>query len=186
MIPSATQNVSDVAKSGIARSILRECRTELAWLAFFVTANEDVATACVIDACALAEVQGDGYEKWLMEWARYATVRSAVQMQRVRISQLSWLYEGRMCSHRAHPSLSPDSVEFVVEETSSLVAKVDVLCRSVLLICGIEKRPFHEAALMLGVSDDTVQAAYCSALEYLEVMGCERFRDQNQGAAVCN
>jgi hypothetical protein len=186
MISTAHENRSAVAARDELGSNLSQCLTGLEWLAFFVTADENVATACVIDACGLTEPGNHAFDDLMMQWERYGTIRTAIQMQRGRIAQLSSTYGCRVCMHRSHAELSPDSIELVVEESSLLVTKLDVLCRCALVICGIEKRPVHEAASWLGVTDSMVQAAYCKALEYLEVIRCERFRDENEYAAVCN
>ena len=122
----------------------------------------------------------------MMRWARSETIRTAIQVQRVRIAQLSSTYERPICLHGSHAELSPDSIELVVEEGSLLVLKLDVLCRCALVICGIEKRPVHDAASLLGVNDCVVRSAYCNALEYLDVIRCERFQSEYNYSAVCN
>ena len=186
MISTAQENRSAVAACDDVGSNLSQCLTGLEWLAFFLTADDSIATACVIDAGGLAEPKNHAFDGLMTQWVRHRTIRTAIQMQRFRIAQLSSTYECRICMHCSHAELSPDSIELVVEESSRLAMKLDVLCRCVLVICGIEKRPVHEAASLLGVTDRMVQAAYCRALEYLDVIRCERFRDENEYAAVCN
>ena len=48
------------------------------------------------------------------------------------------------------------------------------------------KRQAHEAAFLLGVDQTSVEGAYCAAIKFLEVIGCEQFQRQNDFAAVCN
>ncbi|MBV9609359.1 MAG: hypothetical protein JO187_07360 [Acidobacteria bacterium] len=186
MISTAYENRSSVTARDDAHSNLSQCLTGLEWLAFFMTANVDVATACVVDACGVAESANHGSDALTIEWARYGTIRTAIQSQQVRIAQLSSTYERRSCMHRPHAELSAESIELVIAEDGPLLMKLDALCRCALVICGIEKRSVREAASLLGVTDSIVRAAYCNALEYLDVVGCERFRDQNDYAAVCN
>jgi DNA-directed RNA polymerase specialized sigma24 family protein len=61
-----------------------------------------------------------------------------------------------------------------------------VLCRCALVLCGIEKYSTREAALLLGIDYTSVESAYCAALQFLDVIGCEQFRQENEFAAVCN
>ena len=173
----ATENVGGV---------FSQYREELEWLANFLTGDEKIAAACVVDACALAESENPGFQAWLLEWARLATIRSAVQIQQRRLAQLSSAYMQRRCTHGGHAALSSDWSDVLVEESNVLIAKLDVLCRCALVICGLEKRSAHEAALLLGVDPISVEGAYCAAIKFLDVIGCEQLQQHNDFAAVCN
>jgi len=182
--------VSDEFPKGLATqeigNVFTHYRDELEWVANFLTGDKNVATACVIDACALAESETPDFQEWPLEWARVGTIGSAVQIQQQRIAQLSSAYMVRPCIHRGHAALSADSVEIVIEESSALIMKMDVLCRCALVICGLEQRSTHEAALMLGVDQCSVEGAYCAAIHFLEVLGCEQLRGQNEFAGLWN
>ena len=125
-------------------------------------------------------------DDWLLEWARLATMHSAMEIQGSRIKQLSHVYLQRPCIHGGHTALSQDSLELVIEQSSVLVTKLDVLCRCALVICGIEKYSVESAAALLAIDPASVEGAYCAALQFLEVIGCEQFRGQNSFAAICN
>jgi len=183
----ATNIESRSPSAGVNRfgEIFSHYRTELQWLAAFVTANETVAEACVIDACGLAESQQEP-GNLLVQWQRRATVRAAIEIQRVRIAQLSSTYNRQLCRHHSHAPLSQEAVDLVIDEGSRVMNALDALCRCVLVICGIEKRSIAEAASLLRVSNKIARAAYCSALEYLDVIRCERFREEHECAAVSN
>jgi len=183
---AAHKSFPEHASTENVRRIFKQYREELQWLATFLTGDEKTAAACVIDACALTESENPGFQEWLLEWARLATIRSAVQIQQRRIAQLNPVYMQCPCTHRGHPALSADSAELLVEESHLLVAKLDVLCRFVLVICGLEKRSAGEAAVLLGVDRTSVEGAYCAAIRFLEVIGCEQIQRQNEFAAVCN
>lgn len=187
MISTAGDNHSGLATCAGIRNVFSQYRTELEWLAYFVTGDKTVAAASVTDACALSVSRNQIFEEWLLNWARYATIRAAIQIQASRIAQLTSTYERvRTCPHHGHHALSPNSIELVVEETDVLLNRMDVLSRCALVICGIEKRSSSQAAVLLGISRTAAEAAYCAALEYLAVVRCERFRNQNDFAAVCN
>ncbi len=174
-----------VATESIGR-VFNQHREELEWLANFLTGDELIAAACVIDASALAESENPGFQEWLSEWTCLATIRSAVQIEQRRIAQLASAYKQRPCMHGGHTALSSDWREILVEESNVLIARLDVLCRFALVICGLEKRSAHEAALLLGVDPTSVEGAYCTAMKFLEVIGCEQFQRQNDFAAICN
>ena len=82
--------------------------------------------------------------------------------------------------------MSSDWREILVGESSVVIARLDVLCRSVLVICGLEKRSACEAAALLGIDPAAVEGAYCAALRSLEVVSCQQFQRQNDSAAVHN
>jgi len=174
-----------VQTHGIGK-VFSDYREELEWLAKFLTSDEKLAMACMVDACALAKSQNPNFEEWLLQWARLATIRSAVEMQRSRIVQLSAAYRGRPCVHDGHKALSEDSLDLIVEESHVLMSRLDVLCRCALVICGIEKKPADEAAVFLGIDPAGVESAYCTALNFLEVIGCEQLQREDNLVAICN
>ncbi|MBV9341325.1 MAG: hypothetical protein JO159_10615 [Acidobacteria bacterium] len=164
--------------------VFSEYRETLVWLANFLTGDKNVAEACVIDACALAEAQTPGLQGWPVEWARLATIRSAMEMQQKRIAQLSSVYAHRPCIHGGHRALVQESIEVLVAESDALIGKLDVLCRFALLLCGLEKHSAQKAALLLSIEHASVEGAYCAAVRYLKVIGCEQFRQQNFAAML--
>jgi hypothetical protein len=125
-------------------------------------------------------------DDWLIEWAGDATLVAAFQAQRPRIAQLAAIYERRPCGHLDHAALPQTLIELAVAEAGVLRKRLDVLCRSALLLCGIKKRSARESALLLGVSEATVSSAYCAAIECLDVIQCELLREADQFAAICN
>jgi DNA-directed RNA polymerase specialized sigma24 family protein len=186
MSSAANQYRSERAATQGIGKVFSEQREGLQWLARFLTGDDKVASACVIDACALAESQNPNLENRLVKWGRLTTIHSAVQVQRSRIVQLFPVYLRRPCTHGRHSALVQDSIELVVETSSLLIARLDVLCRCALVLCGIEKYSTREAALLLGIDYTSVESAYCAALQFLDVIGCEQFRQENEFAAVCN
>lgn len=145
----------------------------LKWLAEFLTGDEMIASACVIDACTLTQCEYEIGEEWFWSWFRSATIHSALEMQRSRIVQLSSVYDRGGCMHGHHAPLSQDMIGFVASESESIRHQLDVFCRFVVILCGVEQRPPGEAALLLGTSKHAVEVAYCASLELLEVIWCE-------------
>lgn len=186
MLGAASGNLPEPPAREYVGRVFSQHREELEWLANFLTGDETVAAACLVDACALAESENPGFQEWILKCAFLATIRSAVQIQQRRIVQLSFAYQQRPCIHGGHTALSYDWRQIVVEESSVVIARLDVLCRSALVICGFESRSADEAAALLGIDPAGVEGAYCAAIKSLEVISCEQFQRRNDFAAVCN
>jgi len=186
MMGTAGRNLPEPPAREYIGRVFSQHREELEWLANFLTGDETIAAACLVDACALAESENPGFQEWLLKCACLATIRSAVQIQQRRIVHLSFAYKQRPCIHGGHPALSSDWREILVGESSVVIARLDVLCRFALVICGLEKRSAHEAAVLLGIDQAAVEGAYCDAIKSLEVISCEQFQRQNDCAAVYN
>ena len=153
------------------RGAFAEHEEELTWLASFLTGNDAVAEACVIDACAIAQNFSEALGDRLEVSPTFATIYSVLQIHESRIAELSPLYESRgYCTHEQLPAAS---VEFIVMNSDVIRCRLDTLCRFALVMCGIEKCPLAEAAQWLGISQLAVEAAYCAALESLQIINCE-------------
>jgi hypothetical protein len=186
MISAATKSFPETAVSEYAGTVFSQNREELEWLANFLTGDEKIAEACLVDACAQAESGNPSLQQWSSTWASMSTIRSAAQIQQRRIAQLSYAYMQCGCIHGGHTALSSDWCGILLEESSVVCTRLDILCRFVLVICGLEKRCANEAALLLGVDPAIVEGAYCAAIKCLEVIGCEQFQRQNEFSAVWN
>lgn len=165
----AANNVNNkVASANAIRGVFHDRQDELQWLAYFITADRNLAEKCVVDACTLSQKQNPVFEQWLATWARYATVRAAINTQHGEIRQLAATYEQVRCTHHRHPRLPAASIERLTRRTDSMFELVDALARAALIICGVEGHSFTEAALLLGVRNSIVLAAYCQGLQCLD------------------
>jgi hypothetical protein len=168
------------------RTPFAEHDQELTWLAEFLTDNETVASACVIDASTRPEGENGKSQEWLWPWPREATIRSALDVQRVRIAQLSSVYACCDCVYGEHAALASEMLEFLVRESDLIRLKLDTICRFVLVLCGIGNRCSREVASLLGISEHAVEAAYCAALESVDVIRSQAMVDAYGCAAPCN
>jgi hypothetical protein len=164
---------SRIASAEEIRTAFIENNQALTWLAEFLTGDEMIASACLIDACTLAECEYEIGQEWFWISVRDATIHSALDIQRSRIAQLSRVYDYGSCTHQHHAPLSQYMIGFVASESDAIRHKLDGLCRFVLILCGVEQRPPEEAALLLGISKHAVDVAYCAALESLEIIRCQ-------------
>ena len=158
---------------------------ELNWLAFFLTCDKELARVCILDACALATTANDVLVHRLDQWTRCCTIVSAVEMQQQRITQLAAVHERTRCFHAAHAPLVPVALELLYDNAEELSLEIDTLCRATLILLGIERYSLNESALMLGVSQTAVEAAYCAALESIEILSCEALLETVIAAQPC-
>lgn len=147
-------------------------RPELRWFAYFIAGDEDVAEACVVDARAVSTTHNQVFSDWLLEWARYATIRAAIQVQKERLVLQARTFDHLTCSH-THEPLQTATIDFILQNSEALIKRLDALSRVALVLCGFEKHPVGEAAVLAGVSAKILRAAYCAALQSLEVLQCE-------------
>ncbi len=64
MINAANKSFPEPAVSEYVGSVFSQNREELEWLANFLTGDENIADACVVDACAQAESEISGLQEW--------------------------------------------------------------------------------------------------------------------------
>ena len=159
-----------IAGADEIRTAFTQHKKELTWVAEFLTGDEVMASACVVDACTRSESRDENSEEWFWICMRETTIRSALDLQRVRIDQLASIYERRDRIHCQHVSLSAGTAELLAIEFDTVQLRVDVLCRFVLILCGIEQRSITEAAQLLGITRCAVESAYSAALESLEII----------------
>lgn len=150
------------------RKIFADYHDALHWLAGFLIGDK-LASACVIDACNVAERRGPVFHEWLAHWAARATLRCALQMQRADVAELGPTYERRELVDTKRPLLSPEDLQLLAEESDVLRDRLDVLCRFVLVMHGIAKESCEEVAAQLGVSQSAVERAYCVAFDTLHL-----------------
>ena len=167
------------------RIVFREHKEALAWLAVFLTGSAELAKVCVVDALALATAPSDVVAESLERWTRCCTIRSAIEMQQSRISLLASIYERNPCRRWNHATLSPVVLALLYDNPEELGLCLDVLCRAALVLCGIEGYSSTDAALMLGLSRTAVEAAYCTASEFLEILSCKMLVDSGADAQPC-
>lgn len=173
------------ATGGEVRKAFREHREELAWLAVFLTANTELANVCLVDACAVAATPSDVCPLWLESWTRCCTIRSAVEMQQSRISLLASAYECTPCPHRDHTPLAPLVLAVLYDKPERFGRCLDVLRRAAVVLIGIEHYSPTESAHILGISGTAVEAAYCAALDFFDILHCEMLGDLDMGVPCC-
>ena len=64
MISAASKSFPEPAVSEYVDIVFSQNREELEWLANFLTGDEKIAEACVVDACAQAESENPSLQEW--------------------------------------------------------------------------------------------------------------------------
>lgn len=153
------------------RNVFGDYHNALYWLADFLTGDKKLAEACIIDACAIALTQGPTFHEWLVYWAARATVRCALQRRHAQIAELAPVYEKDEPIVETFLPLSAEYFQLLVTNSEAIRARLDVLCRFVLVYRGIAKDSCDAVAAELGISPDTVERAYGVALDALDLPG---------------
>lgn len=167
------------------RNVFGDYHNALHWLAIFLIGDEKLAAGCIVDACTIAQTQTPTFHEWLTHWAARATVRCAFQRQRTRIAELAPEYEKSEPSQRERPPLSAEYFRLLVKNSEDIHARLDILCRFVLVIRGIAKDSYGEVAAQLGISRSAVERAYCVAFDTLDREQAVGFAGDGQPKRRC-
>ena len=171
------------ATASDVRAIFADYHDAIYWLARFLV-GEELAPACIIDACTIAEHQESLFHEWLAHWAARATLRAALQRQRNQIIELAPGYEQFDRVHANRRLLFPEDLHLLVEESDILITQLDVLCRFVLIMYGIAKESLRDVAAQLEISTTAVERAYCVAFDTLHLISTKTPSEMEIPAAV--
>ena len=145
----------------------------LAKLAFLITGDRATADQAVVEACEITLQGNSPFRDWLLEWAKAATVASAVSRGGGAIRICEAAYKDRRCSHGEHLSQG-DAEEraagldlILGTDAQTLIAELDPLCRAVLVLRAALLSSIQDCALRLNVSRAAVLAADCHFLTWL-------------------
>ncbi len=151
------------------RKIFGDYHNVLRWLAVFLIGDSKLADTCIVDACNIAQTQTPAFHEWLVQWAARATVGCALQMQYAQLAELIPKYETSEPAHLNHPPLSPEYFLSLINNSEEIHARLDVLCRFVLVLRGVADDSYDKVAAQLGISRSAVEGAYCVAFDTLEL-----------------
>jgi DNA-directed RNA polymerase specialized sigma24 family protein len=149
------------------RSLLRR-------LAFLITGDQATAEQAVVNACELILHRHSPFRDWLFEWAKAATITSAISRRAAAIRACEADYEIKGCTHQEH--LSPGDAEehasrlqFVLEtDPKKLTVQLDPLCRAMLVLRVATRSSIQDCVLRLNVCRAAVLGANCRAMSWLE------------------
>jgi hypothetical protein len=148
-------------------------RNVLGRLAFLITGDQATADQAVVQAYEITLQGNCPFRDWLLEWAKAATIASAISQGTGAIRICEAAYKDHKCPHVEH--LSPGdaeeraaSLDLILEaDAQTLIAELDPLCRAVLVLRVAIRSSILDCALRLNVSRAAVFAANCHVLTWL-------------------
>jgi DNA-directed RNA polymerase specialized sigma24 family protein len=163
-----------LASSHEIQSAFVEQRDHLNWIALLITGDRALADQAVINASDLSASNSSVFRDWLMRWTNTATVRAAVREVRDLISASASRYIDSSYEHSDNGVLSDNQIASLRHvDTRDIVAALDPLARSALVLRGIQHFSITDCALLLDMPRRIVAAAYCRAV---------RWNDERTGA----
>jgi DNA-directed RNA polymerase specialized sigma24 family protein len=163
-----------LASSHEIQSAFVEQRDYLNWIALIITGDHALAEQAVIKASDLSASYSSVFRDWLIAWTNTATVRAAVREVRDLISASASRYTDSSCEHSDNDLLSDGQIASLRHvDTGDIVAALDPLARSALVLRGIQHFSVADCALLLDLPRRIVAAAYCRAV---------RWNDERAGA----
>jgi DNA-directed RNA polymerase specialized sigma24 family protein len=148
-------------------SAFDEQRDYLDWIALLITGDQALADQAVINASDLSASSSSVFRDWLIGWTKSATVRAAVREVRDFISASANRYINSFCGHPDCDVLSDDEIALLRHlDTRDIIAALDPLARSALVLRGIQHLSIADCALLLDVPRQIVAAGYCQALRW--------------------
>jgi DNA-directed RNA polymerase specialized sigma24 family protein len=148
-------------------------RNVLHRLAFLITGDPATADQAVVQAREITLQGNSPFRDWLLEWAKAATIASAISHGTKAIRICEATYRDRRCPHIEHLSQGDAeeraaSLDLILgADTQKLFSELDPLCRAVLVLRVAIRSSIQDCALRLNVSRAAVLAANCHAMTWL-------------------
>jgi DNA-directed RNA polymerase specialized sigma24 family protein len=148
-------------------------RNVLGKLAFLITGDQTTADQAVDQACEMTLQGNSPFRDWLFEWAKAATIGTAISHGTEAIRVCEAAYKDRRCPHVEHLSQNDDeertaSLDLILAaDAQQLIAELDPLCRAVLALRVAIRSSIQDCALRLNVPRAAVLGANCHAMTWL-------------------
>ena len=170
---AATLDTRNHASPAEIVACFQDQRNVLGRLAFLITGDQATADQAVVQACEITLQGNSPFRDWLLEWAKAATIASAIShgTEAIRICEAA--YKDQRCPHVEHLSPGDDeeraaSLDLILgADAQTLIAELDSLCRAVLVLRVAIRSSIQDCALRLNVSRAAVLAANCHVLMWL-------------------
>jgi hypothetical protein len=166
-------------------------RNVLSRLAFLITGHPATADQAVVQACEMTLQGNSPFRDWLFEWAKAATIATAISHATEAIRICEAAYKDRRCPHVEHLSQGDAeeraaSLDLILRaDARKLIAELDALCRAVLVLRIAIRSSIHDCALRLNVSRAAVLAANCHVLTWLEGQRTNTLEEKPDAAPLC-
>lgn len=166
---------SSLVSSHEIKSIFAEQRDYLYWTSMVITGDDAIAKQAMVNASDLSASWSGVFRDWVIGWANHVTVQAAVRAVHDLISASAKRYSGSSCETSDYDDPSEGlSVVLSNDQVASLrrvaprdiVAALDPLARSALVLRGIQHASIADCALLLDVPRQIFADAYCQALRW--------------------
>lgn len=133
-------------------------------LAYLINGDEVQAEDSLTAAYELAGQGETLFRDWWLEWAKFATVRSAIQARLADIRECQDRYKGSDCKHpryRPHvmrPDLPAMTESILHLDPEMVVAKLDSLARAILVLRGVLGASVRDCSIQLNLPSGSVLA----------------------------
>ena len=157
-------------------------------LAFLITGDQETADQVVVQTCEMTLQGNSPFRDWLFEWAKAATIASAISHGTEAIRSCEPTYKDVRCPHAEHlwqgdsdeRALSLDLV--LGTDALTLIAEWDPLCRAVLVLRAALRSSIQDCALRLNVSRAAVLGANCHVLTWLQERPVDAVEDNHDAS----
>jgi DNA-directed RNA polymerase specialized sigma24 family protein len=166
---------SSVVSSHEIKSVFAERRDYLYWISLVITGDDAIAEQAMLNANELSASWSGVFRDWLVGWANDVTVRAAVRAVHDLISASAKRYadssgktsDDDVLSDVSSGVLSDDQISSLRQvDPRDIIAALDPLARSALVLRGIQHASIADCALLLDVPRQIVAAAYSEALRW--------------------
>ena len=171
---TTAEDARNHASAADIAACFRDQRNLLDKLAFLVTADRAIAERAVAQACEITLQGSSPFRKWLLEWAKAATIAAATSLQGDAIRLCKAMYKDRRCPHVEHLSQLDDerrvaSLALILQmDTEKIIAELDPLCRAILVLRIAIRSSIQDCSFRLNVSRAAMLAANCHAMTWLD------------------
>ncbi len=143
-------------------------------LAFLITGDHAAAEQSLQKACELTVKGHAPFREWLSQWARVATITTAISHSMAAIGECEATYKDQRCTHAEHCSQSDDAERelklkaVVTSDPEVVISQLDALSRAVLVLRVATGSSIQDCVLRVNVSRPAVLAANCAAMTWLD------------------
>ena len=133
-------------------------------LAYLITGDEVQAEDSVIAAYDLAEQGKTSFSGWLLEWAKCAAVRSAIEARLAEIRGCEDRYKNSDRKRPRHrPQVMRNDLATMTEsilclDPEMVISELDSLARAILVLRGVLSASVRDCSIQLNASSESVLA----------------------------
>jgi nucleotide-binding universal stress UspA family protein len=148
-------------------------RVVLSRLAFLITGEQASADQSVINACEITLHGNPPFRDWLLEWAKVATITSAISRKSDAIRACEATYMDQRCTDLEHlwqvdAEQRAASLNVILQnDPQKLIEELDPLCRAILVLRTAIRSSIQDCVLRLNVCRAAVLAANCRTMTWL-------------------